>query len=108
MSPRRAPTLLEVAVGKLGVMRGSRVLSYMVAWQITAEAIGHAPTVAEHAEWWHESVRTTYRDLARFRECFPHEIDPTRLMTIAAAAYEREKGVKGLGRLTVDRVGVVL
>lgn len=108
MSRRQGPTLLEVTIGRLGPLKGARVLAFMIAWDTTAQAVGHAPTLAEHAEYWHESERTGYRDLARFRECFPHERDPTRIMAVARAQFDQTRGVRGLGAVDVSRVGVVL
>lgn len=108
MSRRKPNSLAEAAIGKLGVVKGARVLSFMLAWAQTMDAIGHPPTVGEHAEFWHQHERTVYRDLARFRDCFEHEVNPTRLMTLAANAYEHERGVKGLGEVRLDQVGVVL
>lgn len=108
MSPRKPATLAEAAIGKLGVVKGARVLAFMVSWSQTTDAIGHAPTVAEYATFWHQHERTVYRDLARFRECFEHEVNPTRLMTVAAASYDLERGVKGLGELQLGKLGVVL
>lgn len=97
----KPPTLLEVAVRREGPLRGARVLSFMVAWDVVRQELDHAPTIEEYAEWWKLSIRTAYREQASFRKCFPTESDPTRLMDAARASWDERKGVRGLGSVAL-------
>jgi hypothetical protein len=98
MAKRREPrTLLEAAVMRVGLLKGPRVVAFMVAWSIAERELGHEPTLAEYREWWNESERTAYREQALFRECFPGESTPSRLMAVLAEAWDERRGVRGLG-----------
>jgi len=103
-----AESLIAYVTRTHGPLRGARLLTFMIAWDITAQALGHPPTAQEHADWWKESRRTAQRDLARFREAFPTEKDPTRLMAVARRSWDESRGVPGLGALKLDRLGVAL
>ncbi len=95
------------AVAELGPLKGARVVAFMVAWETSRSALGDAWPVdagvdvqlGAHADWWRESKRTAWRDLRRFRACFPGEDTPTRLMVQVGAQWDRARGVRGLGGL---------
>lgn len=95
------PTLAQIAVAKKGVIKGSRVLTFIASWAIAEEALGHPPSIEEYAEWWKESRSTVYREQARFRECFPHEATPQRIVDLLKAQRSswKAQGVKGLGQV---------
>jgi hypothetical protein len=101
---RKPGTLLELAIARVGVLRGSRVLAYMIQWDVVRRELGHEPTREEFSDWWQQSERTTYRDQALFKEAFPGEESPARLMAAARAAWDERRGVAGLGAVPVDVV----
>lgn len=76
---RPAKTWLEVAVAIGGLRKAVRALIFANCWAMAREALGHDPTVEEIAEWWKASVRSTYRDQAAFRTCFPMLETPARI-----------------------------
>lgn len=98
-------SVLAVAIGRVGVWKGTRSVEFMVAWQLAREALGddwpeHDGVTAElraYATWWRHKERTAWNDLARFRVAFPEEATPSRLMGLAAGSWERSRGVQGLG-----------
>ena len=77
------------------------MLSFMIAWDVVRQELGHEPTVEEYADWWKLSIRTAYREQAAFRKCWPTEKDPARLMDAARASWDERKGVLGLGAVAV-------
>jgi len=96
------------AVGQLGPLKGARVVAFMVSWEVARQALGDEwpadgieAQVVAHSRWWRESTRTTWRDLARFRECFDGEDTPTRLMLAVAGNWDRARGVHGLGSVAL-------
>jgi hypothetical protein len=97
----RKPTLLEVAVRRVGALKGARVLSFMVAWDVVRQELGHEPSIEEYAEWWRVSERTAWREQARFRESFPGESNPARLMDAARGTWDERQGVRGLGNVAL-------
>lgn len=97
----KRPSLLEVAVRRVGPLKGARVLAFMVAWDVVRRELGHEPTLDEYAEWWRVSKRTAFREQAQFRKCFPAESDPARLMDAARGAWDERKGVRGLGNVAL-------
>jgi len=50
--------------------------------------LGHPPPLEEYADWWRESRSTVFRLQARFREAFPGETTPQRLVD----AMKQQKG----------------
>ena len=68
---QRPPTWLEVAVGTGGFRKGIKALVWAQVWGIARAGLGHDPSVDEVADWWRASRRTTFREQAAFRECFP-------------------------------------
>ena len=103
MAERRV-TLLQLATDRVGTVRGAKVLAFMIVWEMAREAVGSewpegiGAQVRVYSEWWRQDVRTGWRELARFREAFPGESTPTRLMQAAKRArWDERRGVRGLG-----------
>lgn len=108
MRKDRDASLGEVVIGRYGPVKGARVLAFMVSWGVMMEEAGDRPTAEDQARFWHQHVRTVYRDLARFRECFPLERDPTRIMALAIAEAERAPSVAEMGAQRMRELGVVV
>lgn len=95
--PRR-DSLLGYAYARTGsVVKASNVVAFMVSWDVCRRSLGHEPTVAEYSEWWRQSERGSYKELARFREVFPDERNPSRILDLVADEWDRSRGVKALG-----------
>jgi hypothetical protein len=91
--------LLVVAQQRVGLRRAFKVLSFMVAWEhARAQLRQQELTVPEYAEWWREPESTVYRHQAAFRDAFPGETNPDRLLDRAAQQWDARSGVGGLGR----------
>src|SRR5437764_14606153 len=95
------PSLAKIIIGRVVLMKGGRVLAFILAWSVAEEALGYPPTLEEYAEWWNESRATAFREQARFRECFPDEATPQRIVDLLKQqrAEWRQGGVQGLGRV---------
>ena len=96
---KRGPSLLEVAVRRVGPLKGAKVLSFMIAWDVVRQELGYEPTIEEYGEWWKVSRATAFREQAAFRACCPGESNPARLMDAARGAWDEKKGVRGLGQV---------
>jgi hypothetical protein len=103
---RREPTVADVCIGKLGVLKGARCASFIASWAIASTSLGRPITLEEYAEWWKESERTAYRHQAEFRKCFPHLGNPQPIADLAQqrAAGWQARGVDGLGQLPASLV----
>jgi hypothetical protein len=101
MARRQPRTLLEVAMAQVGMRRGARVIAFMIAWNVVRRELGHEPTIEEYGDWWKVSRATAFREQQMFREAFPGEENPARLMDAAAGAWDERKGVRGLGSVPV-------
>jgi hypothetical protein len=103
--PRRKPkTLQQLAASHVGQVRGAKVVAFIVMWGIAEEALGHSPTLEEYADWWHESRSTVFREQARFREAFPSETTPQRIVSCLKqqeGATWFKRGVTGCARLAL-------
>jgi hypothetical protein len=79
----------------------------MVEWQIARDQLGRESiTLAEFREWWRISERTAYRDQAYFREAFPGETTPDRLLDAALAAWDQRRGVQNLANVPVSALRI--
>lgn len=101
MSPSPA-SLMAVAVASVGVYRASKVLAFMVAWEVARRELRRESiTLQDYAEYWRANERTAYREQAAFRKAFPGEQTPDRLLDIAAAQWDSRQGVSGLGQVAL-------
>lgn len=69
----------------------------MAAWDTAQRAIGHEIGITEYARWWKEPEATAYRHQALFREAFPGEQTPARLLALVASQWDQRQGLAGLG-----------
>jgi hypothetical protein len=100
----KPPTLQQLAARNVGQIKGARVVAFVVMWAIAEDALGHSPTLEEYAEWWHESRSTVFREQARFREAFPGETTPQRLVDVLRAEEGRawfKRGVSACSKIAL-------
>lgn len=67
----KGPSVLEVCLREGGVLKGTRVATYIAQWALCAHELGHEPGMEEFIAWWREPRRTVYRQQREFREVFP-------------------------------------
>jgi len=89
----KGEALLVVAGRRVGLRKAMKVLTYMTAWEHVREDLGRAPTAEEYAKWWRESNATAYREQALFRQAFPDESTPARLLDLATEQANVRRGV---------------
>lgn len=95
--------LLTIASRQIGMRRAFRVLTFMAAWDRARKAMRRETiTLQEYRDWWRETERTAYRDQALFREAFPDEATPDRLLDLADGQWIERHGIKGLGAVVVQ------
>ena len=105
---RRQPrTLQEFAAKNVGAIKSARVIAFVLSWGIAAEAVGHPLTLEEYADWWKDSRSTAFREQALFREAFPGEKTPQRIVELLSERGTKwyRGGVKSVARfiVSVDR-----
>jgi hypothetical protein len=93
--------MLEVAVSRVGLFKGAKVIGFMWGWSVLELELGREPTVEEYGERWLLSRATAYRERVRFRAAFPGEESPSRLLAaaseyVAAARAERNDRKRAL------------
>jgi hypothetical protein len=79
---KQRPTLQQLAAANVGQIASAKVVAFIVQWAIAQEAVGHPLTLDEYGDWWHASRSTVFREQARFREAFPTEATPQRLVDL--------------------------
>jgi hypothetical protein len=101
LARKKAPTLLSVAVRNVGFRRGCRAVAFLVCWAIVEDALGRTPTLDEYADWWKESRSTAFREQAIFREAFPGELTPHRIVVLLSGQrrHWHRAGVGGAGEM---------
>jgi hypothetical protein len=100
----RAPSLAKLAARRVGPVKGGRAIAFMWQWALWRETTGAPPAsitqdVTDYADWWRESERTVWRHLELYREAFPGEQTPDRILDLVLAQIDRSAGVRGLGRV---------
>jgi hypothetical protein len=65
--------------------------------------LGYPPTIEEYADWWGTSRSTAFREQARFRDAFPDETTPERVVQLLFAQDEKwyRSGVTRAARFAV-------
>jgi hypothetical protein len=84
-------------------MKGGRAVMFLATWYI-AEVMREEPlggpeasfteAMRQHATYWEQSERTSFRDLLAFRACFPGEEDPRRIVGELHKRVELQQQVK--------------
>jgi hypothetical protein len=93
--------LLTIAARRVGLRKAFKVLSFMAAWGLAEESVGRSIGIEEYASWWREANGTVYRHQALFREAFPGESTPARLLALASEQWDERKGITALGAVVV-------
>jgi hypothetical protein len=73
---------MDHLVRTFGFRKAMRVVSFVTCWEIVRRDLGREPTIEEYGEWWKESRATAFRHQQLFREAFPNEETPSRLLDV--------------------------
>lgn len=60
-----------LVVEKVGIRRAIRVFSFVAAWGLASDAVGHPVTMQEYTDYWRQSLATTYRERDAFKMVWP-------------------------------------
>lgn len=107
----REVTIMDVCVSRLGIIKGSRCISDLGAWAFVMSVAGDdwpegdargvlTERVRLFADAFGYSERTAWRRVHAFRECFPGEADPTRMVRelgIQAPTKDDPRAFMGIG-----------
>jgi hypothetical protein len=98
VSNPRDLTLFEYGRQNAGLRVTIQALTFMAAWDHARRAMRRETlTLHEYAEWWRVARTTAFREQGRFRQAFPGEATPDRLLDAMASYWDERTGVKGLG-----------
>ena len=81
----RTVTLAEFLVGKVGLSRGTKVASFVVAWGIYTQNEAGPWSLEGYSRYWGQSISSTYRERDLFQICWPEEKLPDRVWSVARA-----------------------
>lgn len=95
-----ASALLAIGIARAGMWKGSRACSFLVTWAIAERRLGHdlgsedtgslSAAIREHAKYWRQSERTSWRDLTAWQASFPSEESPAELAHQLLDVYDLE------------------
>lgn len=80
-------------IARGGLKKALRAMSFAVAWLIVQEELGREPTQAEYSDWWNQSERTTYREMAAWRDCLGEFRTPTGWIAVAGGTADFKKPI---------------
>ena len=90
IDPKRC-TLLELAYLRHGSMlKASKVVAFVIGWEVVRQELGREPSVDEYAAHWREHRATAYRHMAEFRVVFPQFETPGPVIDHLATARQTE------------------
>jgi hypothetical protein len=92
------PTLMGVAVANVGAIKAGRVLAYIAQWTIASGGGDRSLTVEQYAEKWLLSPRQAYRQQDLFRQAFPGEATPDRIVQAAGVLVRERATGRGQAR----------
>ena len=96
---------LDQRVGRDRRARG-RQLAFIHEWDYLTDEIQRPPTAKDYAERWNAPLSTVYGLLEEFRELFPTEADPGRVVQEIWNGVEAQQD--GVGTFVdMDRVHVI-
>ncbi len=98
---RDGEPLLTVAARNVGLTKAFKVLGYMAAWDVAQKALGPDMGIEAYVEWWKEPRATAYRHQVLFREAFPGETTPARLLAEVQGQWDDRRGLSGLGEVLI-------
>jgi hypothetical protein len=75
MTKANARPLAVVVVEKVGWRTGLRAVTYLAAWGLAADALGHPVSVKEYAEYWHQSLALSYKEREAFGSVWPDLVE---------------------------------
>jgi len=78
--------LAVLVVKKLGWRRGLDALTFLTAWGIASDSLGHPVRMTEYAEYWGQSLAKSYKEREAFFLMWPDEASPERLWGLARSA----------------------
>ena len=63
-------------------LKAERLTAFLHQWDYLADELGHSPTPPEYSPKWSVPRPSAYRLAEEFREVFPTEQDPARLLRL--------------------------
>lgn len=58
-------------VEKIGWRQGLKALTFLAAWGIASENVGHPITMQEYTDYWGQSLATSYKERDAFAQVWP-------------------------------------
>jgi hypothetical protein len=75
MAKAEVRPLAVVVVEKVGWRQGLRALTFLAAWGLATDALGHSVTMKEYTEYWHQSLALSYKEREAFGAVWPELVE---------------------------------
>jgi hypothetical protein len=86
MAKPHTVTWSEVGIKNAGIRQTIKALKFAIGWGLSTAWLGREPlSVEEYAEEVGESRATAFRNQQAFRDAFPDEISPMRMLESSGA-----------------------
>jgi hypothetical protein len=88
-----AKPLAVFVVEKIGWRQGLKALSFLAAWGIATENVGHPVTMQEYTDYWGQSLATSYKEREAFGQIWPEATGSPGVVwdRIKRQVHERER-----------------
>lgn len=104
MTKAIARPLSVVVVEKVGWRQGLRALTFLAAWGLATDSLGHPATVKEYADYWHQSLALSYKEREAFGSVWPESVDTPEVVWDQIKRQVRNRSSKTIATADVMAV----
>jgi len=98
--------LAVVVVEKVGWREGLRAVTFLAAWGLATDALGHPVSMKEYAAYWKQSEALTYRERVAFGTVWPESVDNPEVVWEPIKRQVRNRSSKAVAAADVLAVRV--
>jgi len=106
MTKANARPLAVVVVEKVGWRQGLRAVTFLAAWGLASDALGHPVSVKEYTDYWHQSLSLSYKERDAFGAVWPELVDSPEVIWDQIKRQVRNRSSKAVA--TADVLAVRL
>lgn len=91
----KVPLLFASLVETGGIRKGMRGLTYLAAWLIVSDKLGHPASQVEYMSFWRASISSSTRDRNALRASLPDGLDFDELHALLWNQHRALVGARG-------------
>jgi len=93
--------LAVVVVEKVGWREGLRALTFLAAWGLATDSLGHPASMKEYAAHWNQSEALTYRERVAFGTVWPEYVETPEVIWNQVKSQVKNRSSKAVAAADV-------